>query len=284
MKTDRRNGLIALVVGLFSLCSNSMLLAQDELEIDDPVQAHFVDKIKEGLKTSFIIRANLRLDDIQRFLKLEDSQVAKSKILIKGVSGKKGKAAGERVAKYVQRVWAQHAISDAETFSVNGTFYMIDPEATMEEVSAKADIRVTVDLLNSVMQISRDGGSSGFGLGNREGKLSEMEFWKRALKGVDANSLEDFEDFEKQRAHRGTVRGVLVFLESELELSKEQSRELEELIGDKILTSRNGKLDSIHQTFVENREIFSVEPDFLSDAQLKKWQLMKFSARKPNWN
>ncbi len=271
-----------LTVWLLAFCPCA-LEAQDEAEADDPQLTRLIEKSMDGLKSSFRTPANLMLDDIGRFLNLDNSDVAKSKILIKGVAGKIAQKSDAQISKYLRRLWGQGKLANVESFSVNGKIFMFDPNEELPEETAKAKVRVSIDLFAGEMQVAYQGGASGFGWMSDVGKVSEMKFWNLALKKVEPESIERYREFEKERARRGMVRGVMALLGSELELSPEQSSQLEELIQDKIEVSPKGSLDSIYQIFVENRQMYELQPDFLSAAQLAMWNLLKVSARHPSW-
>lgn len=273
------------VIMLLAIASTP-LAAQEDAESDDPIRDRFIEMSVAGLRSSFRDQANLRLDDIQRYLQVDESKLKKSRILIKGVAKKNTEDIEERIRKYLERMWLQDRISGAETFSVNGVFYMMDPEKELEIKDGEtpiAEIRVSLDLFQRTMRVRYKNGASGYGLGRRMGKLEEMEFWKLALKSIDEEAVGRFLKFEKERAKGSAVRGLMVLLEYELDLTQEQSAKLEKLVQDKINLESDGTLEKVYQHFIDNRAIYEIEPDFLSAAQLAKWQLMKVSARKPSW-
>lgn len=262
------------------------LAAQEDSESDDPIRDRFIEKAVNGLRASFRDQANLRLDDVQRYLEVDESKLRKARILIKGVAKKNTENIESRIVKYLEGLWRQDRISGAESFSVNGTFYLMDPDQELELKEGEVpvpEVRVILDLFQSSMRVRYKNGSSGYGLGRRMDKLEEMDFWKLAFKPLEEESVKRYLEFEQARVRRNAVRGLMSLLEYELDLTDEQSEKLAVLLQDKIKTDSDGTLDKIYQQFINNRDLFDLEPDFLSAAQLAKWQLMKVSARKPSW-
>lgn len=274
---------VMLLLGLMVTPSS----AQEDSDSTDPIRERFVEKTIDGLRGSFRDQANLRLDDVKRFLEVDESKLKKARILVKGVAKQSTENIEERVVRYLNDLWRQDRISGAESFSVNGTFYMMDPDRELELKEGEIpvpEVRIVLDVFRNSMQVRYRNGSSGYGLGRRVVKLEEMDFWDLALKPFDDDGVKDYLDFEQARIQRSSVRSLMALLEYELELTDEQSERLELLVRDKIKADANGTLDQLHQQFLDNREIYEVEPDFLSPVQLAKWKLMKVSARKPSWD
>lgn len=245
--------------------------------------AKFIERSLDGLKSSCRLQANLRLDEIQRFLELEDSEILKAKVLIKGIVDKSFRRSEERVTQRLSGIWQDIRDSNARTYSVNSEVFWLAPdEIEGEELPKVAEVKICADLIRNHMIIRIMGGRTVLQLSQRSTRIEQMDFWDSALKNIPAEQIERFKDFESARNQQCTISGIVAIYAHELNLDPDQCSKFEALVQDKISGSR-GNLKSIHDQFTDNNEILTLEPDFLTNAQLAKWQLLKKTERKPYW-
>lgn len=256
------------------------LVGQEQEGEDETLRQRVLEKTMEGFRDSLLDRANLKLDDMQRYLKLADSKLKRPRVYIKGIAKSESKTVEETVSRYLGQIMANSMKGDS--FSVNGKFHWLDPEVT-DPPEDNAATRITADLVNGSLQVRHNMGGSGFGLGRRTTEVDKMDFWKVALKQFEQEELDRYQAYFKKRKNDMALDGFMALLDAELMLDERQSVKMKELLRPVVTGQHSGSLEQISRQFSSNREIYETDPEFLNPAQLAKWRLMKLSPRTPNW-
>lgn len=255
-----------------------------EEEPIDARTARLIEKTLEGLKSNCRSQSNLRLSEIQNYLELPDSAILKARVLIKGVVDKSVRRLEDRVTLDLTSYSEDHRLAEVATFAVNGEIYWFEPTKNEgEDKPAQADVEIFANLVNNSLVVEHGMGRRVYSLGMRSNRVERMDFWGAGLKNLDQEDIRRYEQFEKERSHKATVRGLMIVITHKLNLNPDQAKQFEALIEDKVFGAR-GSLNSIFDQLINNQEVLKLEPEFLNKTQLAKWRLMKSSEQNIIWD
>lgn len=247
-----------------------------DTESIEALQRFAQEKVTQELGAIFRAKAELKIDDLERFEELKPGKLLKSKILAKKAVSEIQEHFSKQMASTVERNVAR-ALGRMQnsTIEINGRRFTLEGE---ESPAPFLTVFLDVSRSRARWKFRRKGGSSSTTMGDDRlpFRIEAEPNWRKSIQVISDERLEKYEEFVEERGKKNVEAIVLSLLTTELNLSKTKRGQMEEFISGKLEYDSDLRLDENAKKSL-GEEFFDEQPEFLSESQLRKWTILKYS-------
>ncbi len=251
---------------------------------DDAEKIEFILAKAQGeLQNMMKSKIDLRIDFIERFLKLEKKPLRKVRIFAKGFAKK---WVGSFDEKFTQQVKGLLEDLDGSTFSVNGKQFTFEGEEPDEDSFMEINIKVyqSGGWLSVMVQYPNNGSGGGVSTDSSDEGFEESANYRKSLSFISDEDLKKTQDAMKEQRREVLVDSFVVLLDERLNLKAGQVVDMENWVRKKLgdIQATSGMLETLQSKFSQNT--FRGEtPEFLDEIQKESWRLLQHNQYPLGW-
>ena len=239
-------------------------------QLDDEAKKKFVlETMIDELRLAFRTKALRKIDDLERFADLEPGALKKARILSKGavrdITSEFGGLLFSPVQRSIEEVFGT-------TFTINGEDYTFEGEVAEAPF---LNVQFNFSRSRGNWQVQRPRGSSAgsFG-GNRLPFLIENDGnWRKSVEAISDDQLAAYEEFATKRANQQLSLALTASLAHRLRLDAEQKKQMREFLDSRVQHDSDFSMKE-NLALQLNKSNFESAPEFLTDAQAQRWDLL----------
>ena len=288
--SNRPNNYVVAFLLLISFCTCSLILPPvsmaaphpqtDKKDSDEEKKWEIIfEKSRAEIYRLCKNKAILKVDFLKRFFELEDRQLRKVNLLLKGETEKH---VANFDAQLNSKLKSLVKTIDGAKFSVNKTEFTLD--ATENGDKAFIDIQLGLRLNGTYVSIMarrpRTGRGGGFQpRGIKPFDITKSKSWRASVPMLSDAQLSEFKTQATQIKKRNLHQILLLVFSDHLDLNQQQKIKMKKWISERIPRAWNHQnlIDQVENHFNVLRST-KTPPNFLDDLQKKSWLQLKNSA------